>query len=32
MAHIRRRAIDAFGLRTRRPVRPSALLGEQREL
>jgi uncharacterized protein (TIGR00730 family) len=32
MAHVRRRAIDTFGLRARRPVRPSALLGEQPEL
>jgi len=32
MAHIRTRAIDAFGLRARRPVRPSTLLGEQREI
>ena len=32
MAHIRTRAIDAFGLRARRPVRPSGLLGEQREI
>ena len=32
MAHIQTRAIDAFGLRARRPVRPSGLLGEQREI
>ena len=32
MGHIRRQAIDAFGLRARPPVRPSGLLGEQREM
>lgn len=32
MAHIRARAIDGFGLRARQRVRPSGLLGEQREI
>jgi hypothetical protein len=32
MAHIRERAIDGFGLRTRSAVRSSRMLGEQREL
>ena len=32
MEHIRTGAIDGFGLRARRPIRPSGLLGEQQEL